>query len=158
MLESDGTEPKDDFVDKFFSVICYQRPKIMCLKISDDIFNQIIKVSSYFCSCHDKGLKWRLMPVWLAPDFESNKGLSIELEFDDTLYRFTVKIDEISFLSLLNGFILLTKESNHDTIFHKKYLAYSIDFPTNLLHSEVFKLMLDNLIIPKKQKLQDALL
>ena len=158
LLETDGTEPKDDFVTKFFSVICHQRPKVMCLKISDEVFNKIIKVSTYFCSCQDKGLHWRIMPVWLAPDFESNKGLSVELELDDILYRFTVQIDEISFLSLINGFILVTKQSNNDPVFHEKYLAYAIDFPTNLLHSEVFKLMLDKLIISKKQELRDALL
>ena len=158
MLESDGTEPHDDFTSKFFSVICFHNPKIMCLKISDEIFNQIIKASSYFCSCQDEVLKWRILPVWLAPDFASKKGLSVELEIDDILYRFTIQIDEISFLSLLNGFILLTKESNHDKVFHKKYLAYAIDFPTKILMSEVFKSMLNKLIIPKKQQLQDALL
>ncbi len=157
MLESDGTEPKDDFVSKFFSVICYQNPKIVCLKISDEIFNKIIKTSTYFCSCQDDVLHWKLTPVWLAPDFESKKGLAVELKFDDVLYRFTIEIDEITFLSLLNGFILLTKESNNDTVFHEKYIAYGIDLPTNLLCDDVFKSMLNKLIIPKKQELRDAL-
>lgn len=156
LLESDGV-PEDDFVDKFFSVICYQRPKVVCLKISDEIFNKIIKTATFFCSCQDDGLHWKLTPVWLAPDFESKKGLAIELTIDDVLYRFTVEIDEITFLSLLNGFILLTKESNNDTVFHENYLAYCIDFPTDLLHDKVFKSMLDGIIIPKKQKLREVL-